>query len=171
MSLPPAVRILPMDSENEFPLPKWTVKRLQYDFFLGDLVENEGEYWYQQRGMIADPGSVVLFQFRSAIVASAEFEEAEAFDEPEIGENGLIYHGAFYFRVPTISVFMPIGADTMELIWGHPSNGYNRFKRFSQAKQSLDPECYPRFPRRCRFIRHPNSDAGESDAADGSASV
>ena len=144
MVLPPEVRILPMDSTKEFPYPAWTINKLQCRFFRRDLADN-GVYMYQLKGMKAGPASIVLFQFRSAIVASAVLDDTEPYDDPYLHENGLCYYGEFRFRISTISVFNPVDSDTMQTIWGRPTNGYNRFKTFSQAKQSLDPQRYPQF--------------------------
>ena len=166
MLMPPEVRILPMDSKKEFPCP-WTVEKLQNDFFLGDLAD-DGVYMYQKRGMVADPGSIVLFQFHSRIVAYGELEDTEPYDRPYLHANGLIYFGEFRFRVPTISVFTPIDADEMQAIWGRASNRYKQFKKFSQAKQSLDPQRYPRFLRRSRHVRRPARVPVESGPANGS---
>jgi hypothetical protein len=66
---PPAVRILPIDSQEEFP--EWSIEKLQSDFFLDDLPFRSDGYLYRKSGLQAEPGTVALFQFSGAIVASA----------------------------------------------------------------------------------------------------
>jgi hypothetical protein len=90
----------------------------------------------------------VLFQFQGAVVASAEFEEAGVFEKPKIGDTGLVYHGALYFRPSTICVFDPFDSDMMDQVWFE-------FKRFNQVKQSLNPQRYKRFLRLRRNVRTP----------------
>ena len=67
---PPEVCIMPMDSVKEFP--DWSIEKLQHEFFLEDLpFRPDSEYLFHKRGLAAEPGTVVLFQFRGFLVASA----------------------------------------------------------------------------------------------------
>lgn len=142
---PPAVRVLPMSSgEPEFR--GLSANEVQREFFLGDLPTRDepGKYYYRKRGIDAPPGSVVLFQFDSTIIASATLLGVERFDATEDG-----YDGLFEFDVDSIRVFDPVGPDRMTEIWP------NDFKRFSQAKQELAPEAYPLFERTLTGIEIP----------------
>ena len=68
---PPAVRILPMtnDIPTEFPDCK-NIEDLQQKFFLSELPSRSGKYYYR-KGLIAEPGTMVLFQCQACIIASA----------------------------------------------------------------------------------------------------
>jgi len=135
--IPPAVRILPMDSdENEFAGK--SVEEVQRDFFLRDLraEPRRGRYLFRSQGLKAARGTVVLFQHTGRIIASATFDRIERFDEPK--ED--IYSGALYFDTDSVRVFDPVGPDLLRQIWP-------KFKGFNQGKQSLDPQAYPAFER------------------------
>src|SRR5437868_3406403 len=128
-TLPPEIRILPMDSELEFDGK--SIAEVQRTFFLRDLLRPDrppGKYRYREAGLQAESGSVVLFQYDGKLIASATLVEVERFDMPEKGT----YHGALHFDVKSIKVFDPIGPDIVAGIWPE-------FKRFSHVKQRLEP--------------------------------
>ncbi len=61
-AVPPAVRILPLNRQEEFPDCQ-SPKDVQERYFLGDLPFKQGGcYYYRERGLNAEPGTVVLFQ-------------------------------------------------------------------------------------------------------------
>jgi hypothetical protein len=100
----PAVRILPMDRDGEFPNCK-TIKELQEKFFLNEFPRRpNGIYRYRKAGLKAKAGTNVLFQSGGAIIASASLNEAKRFSEPD--SEG--YKGALYFEVRSITVFDPV---------------------------------------------------------------
>lgn len=144
---PPEVRILPMDSVKEFP--DWSIKRLQHEFFIEDLpFRPDGEYLFHKAGLAAVPGTVVLFQFRGFLVASAVLSVVRRFEKLRVeiydGER-LVYEGALYFEPTSIKVFDPVGPDIVSRIWPE-------FKRFGQVKQKLEPKSYTAFERELRHV-------------------
>lgn len=154
----PMVRILPMDSENEFDGND--IETTQTDFFLEDLPFRkdrigQGKYRYKETGMKAEPGTVVLFQYDGKIIASAVLENIDNKPQPEP-----VYFGAYYFTPSSIQVFEPVGSEEMISIWSDDfvdSQGVKHkcFKRFGQAKIYLDPEKYADFCSILRNVRTP----------------
>lgn len=129
---PPAVRILPMDSREEFP--DWSIERLQLDFFLKDLPFRSGGYLYREAGLQAKPGTIVLFQFSGKVIASAVLLKVERFETPREGT----YKGALHFDPSSIRVFGPVGKDVITRVWP-------RVKSLNRVKWSLEPNAYPEF--------------------------
>jgi hypothetical protein len=136
---PPAVRILPMDSREEFP--EWTIEKLQLDFFLDDLPFRSDGYLYRKSGLRAEPGTVVLFQFCGAIVASAVLRDVERFETP----REKVYEGALYFDPRSIRVFDPVRENVIARIWP-------KVKRLGRVKWTLDPKRYADFERELKHI-------------------
>lgn len=140
----PEVRILPMDSEEEFH--GQSREDVQRQFFLKRLLtpgRPPGKYHYHTLGLNSPPGSIVLFQYEGAIIASAVFDRAERFEEP-IGS----YAGALYFGPTSIRTFKPVGSELIAEIWPE-------FKGFSRVKWKLDPDKYPEFARTLTEIETP----------------
>lgn len=137
---PSKIRILPMDRKGEFgDLP---IDKVQQDFFLKDLPYRKnngkhGKYLFKEKGIDANPGCIVLFQYDNRIIASAKLTYAERFLEPEYRNNEK-YSGAFYFEPSSITIFDPVTNNEMESIWPE-------FKVFSRVKQKLDMGKYPQF--------------------------
>jgi hypothetical protein len=131
MNAPPAIRVLPM-SQDEFD----GISRdaLQRNFFLRDLPNRQGRYWFRKHGLDAAPGTVVLFQYDKAIVASATLVDFERFD----GVDSEGYCGYFDFDPSSIRTFEPVGANQMHRIW-------HKFRRFSHVRHELSPERYAMF--------------------------
>ncbi len=148
---PAAVRILPMDSQEEFP--DWSIERLQHEFFLEDLPfrtdgRTYGEYWFHKSGLAAKQGTVVLFQFRGSLIASAVLNNVERFEKPKIEVcDGVsyVYEGAFYFEPSSITVFDPVGADVVTTIWPEVT-------RLGRVKWSLALKGYTAFQRGLRHV-------------------
>jgi hypothetical protein len=135
---PGAARILPMNAKDEPLLAGHSTEEVQRDFFLR-LLPGEprpGRYLFRTSGLDAAAGTVILFQYEGRVIASATLDRVERFDKPERGT----YWGALYFDIDTIRVFDPMGAAQVRAAWPN-------FKRFSQAKPSLDPKGYPAFER------------------------
>ena len=133
---PPEVRVLPMSMEE---FSSCSVQELQQKFFLEYLPKQDGRYRHYKAGLRARPNSVVLFQYRGSLVASAIFRDAKR--DPD--EDG--YKGALYFDVKSIRVFDPIGPDVVSRIWPN-------FKGFSQVKWSLPPTGYAAFERELKRV-------------------
>lgn len=140
---PPAVRILPMDSLEEFP--DSSIEKLQLDFFLVDLPFRSDGYLYRKSGLHADTGTVVLFQFCGAIVASAVLRDVERFETPR--ED--VYNGALYFDPRSIRVFDPVRENVVARIWPN-------VKRLGRVKWTLDPKHLGDFERELQHIKIPN---------------
>jgi hypothetical protein len=142
----PAIRILPMDSQLEFE--GRSIEDVQRAFFLKELLRRErppGKYHFREAGLIADPGTVVLFQYDGRLIASATLIEVERFQTPEKGT----YRGALYFEPASIKVFEPIGPDVVARIWP-------KFKAFSNAKWKLDPKGLAEFEGKLTGVKKPN---------------
>jgi hypothetical protein len=142
---PPAVRILPMDSQLEFD--GRSIEEVQQTFFLKELLGPErppGKYWYRESGLNADSGTTVLFQYDGRLIASATLIEVERVETPEKGT----YRGALYFDVNSIKVFDPIGPEAVTGIWPE-------FKGLSRVKWTLDPKRFAEFERELAGIERP----------------
>jgi hypothetical protein len=134
--IPPAVRILPMSSavENK-EFVNQSEEEVQTSYFLKELAGREnGYYLYHKRGITAEPGTVVLFQFKGKIIASATFMRSRKFDQPD--KDG--YSGTLHFDVKSIRVFDPVGPESLRRCWP-------KFEKLNQTKQWLDPASYPLF--------------------------
>lgn len=116
---------------------------MQKDVFLRWLPKHNGRYRYPSSGLNADPGTVVLFQYRARIIASAVFLRDEKFEKPFGG-----YGGALYFDVKTFRTFDPLDAPAMRQVW--PS-----FRAFGHVKQFLNPTRYAMFKRRLKNVASP----------------
>jgi hypothetical protein len=150
IALPPTVRILPMSESVEFP--GWTIPRLQLEFFLGHAAEEPfnllyraypGCYQYRTQGLIADPGTLVLFQFQRQIIASATLVRREAYSIP-LGP----YHGAYWFDPRSVCIFVPISVMAIHGVWPNVTHLEN-------PRWRLDPASYPNFQRLLRGVATP----------------
>lgn len=139
-----AVRILPMDRDEEFPNCR-NIKELQEKFFLREFPRRtNGEYRYHEASLKAKSGTIVLFQSDGAIIASATLNETERFSEPD--KDG--YKGALYFDVRSIRVFDPVFLGALQTIWSN-------VKRLGRVKWKLDPIGLPAFERELKGIKTP----------------
>lgn len=124
-----------------------TTEQLQDSFFLHDLSSRqEGCYYHYKYGLNASEGTVVLFQYRKAIVASAILSGRKRLEKPD--KDG--YEGSLCFDTASIRVFDPIEASTISKIW--PT-----FPGFSQVKHSLDPKCYSEFESILKNVEAPDA--------------
>ena len=138
----PSVRIWPMSDK----LPGFrgrSIESVQAGCFLRDIPTRSGRFRYPASGMNAEPGTVVLFQYRARIIASAVFLRDEKFDRPIRGCRGELHFDAGSFRT-----FDPLDAEAMRKIW-------RGFRGFGHAKQSLNPTLYPVFNRRLKHMTRP----------------
>jgi hypothetical protein len=113
-----------------------TIEDVQRNTFLRDLPANGGRFRYRASGLNAPAGSVVLFQFRARIIASATFVRDEKFERA----TGA-FQGVLHFEPASIRTFEPVDVETMREVW--PG-----FRSFGHAKQRLNPACYGAFRRR-----------------------
>lgn len=144
-TMPPAVRILPMDSQKE-EFPNWSIEDVQARFFLVDMpsAPHPGRYQYRAHGLDADSGTAVLFQFASRIIAKAVLVRSERYEQPD-GP----YKGALWFDPDSIQVFKPVDADLVRKHW--PED----FRGFSHVRWDLDPSHYPEFERELSETKSP----------------
>src|SRR5262245_42050120 len=143
-NIPPAVRILPMDSKEQLGFVGASIPEVQQQFFLNSLMRSvspPGRFHFHKNGLRAEPGTVVLFQFSGKIIASAVLTSVERFSEGEHGRLG----GALQFDANSIRVFDPVDVATIRRIWPQVS-------RLGQAKWSLDPEFYEEFERQLTSV-------------------
>lgn len=138
----PAVRILPMSDKIEGFRDR-SIEDVQKRFFLRDLPTCNGRFRYPSSGLNADPWTIVLFQFRARVVASAVFLRDEKLDKPVNG-----HAGAMFFDPATIRTFEPIDAETMRAVW--PG-----FRAFGHVKQHLNPARYALFKRKLKRVQSP----------------
>jgi len=132
IEIPPSVRILPMDAKGEFN--GRSTEDVQQNFFLVELPSRTNcKYPYHKAGLKAPPGTIVLFQYDSRLIASAHLIRTEKFEKPED-----VYDGALYFDAKSITIFDPIDAEAVFLIW-------SEFKGFARTKWSLNPDRFPLF--------------------------
>ena len=78
MATVPSIRIYPMSSKLAGFVDR-EIADVQRRLFLRDLPKSNGRWPYQSAGLSAPPGSLVLFQFRARIIASAIFRTTSAF--------------------------------------------------------------------------------------------
>lgn len=138
----PSVRILPMSDQADGFRGR-SIEDVQAGLFLRDLPACGGRYRYPSSGLNAEPGTVVLFQYRARIIASGVFLRDEKFERPIGG-----YGGALHFDVATLRTFQPLDVDAMRKVW--PS-----FRAFGHVKQYLNPARYPMFKRRLKGVTSP----------------
>lgn len=137
----PSVRLLPM-SDRRPGFQGRAIDAIQRDVFLTDLPRAGGRWDYARAGLNAPSGTVVLFQFRASVIASATFLR----DEPTDDAAG----GTLCFDPASFRTFTPVDAAAMRLAW--PS-----FRAFGHVKQFLNPAGLAAFRRRLRQVRAPES--------------
>jgi hypothetical protein len=127
-------------SEESFP--NWSYGEVQAKFFLG-TTDDEGEpnllrlshpgrYLYGKKGLVEEktpPGTLVLFRYKSKIIASAILSWIERF--PDAKEN----KGAFWFAPESIRIFKPMQA--ADILWAWPE--VSRDEVLSQGPAELIP--------------------------------
>jgi hypothetical protein len=95
-------------------------------YFRYGLQEQCGKFYYRNKPIVAESGTIVLFQYNQHIIAKAELIEVCKYNEPMI-ENSIKYHGHFLFDLDTVYYFCnPLSADEFSKIYpdkplGRPS--------------------------------------------------
>lgn len=118
----PAIRLLPM-SESDPEFTNYSVEDIQ-EWFLNKLPFRVYNY---KTEMITPLGTLVLFQYKNSVVASAYLVDKVIYDEKKDGG----YKGAFVFDPSSIAVFKAINKEEMKKIWSD-------FNKFSQSMKKLD---------------------------------
>ena len=119
------------------------IEDVQRRLFLRDLPRCGGRWTYPRVGLNAEPGTVVLFQYRAHVIATAVFLRDEKFARPRNGSGG-----AMYFDPATIRTFDPLDAEAIRKVW--PS-----FRAFGHVRQFLNPTRYPMLKRRLKNVASP----------------
>lgn len=128
-SLIDSIRILPM-SDNDPEFIGKTIEDLQ-QWFRNELPYRNYNF---KKGMNAVRGTLVLFQYKAHIIASALLDEKIIYNEPLDGG----YTGYYSFIPSSIAIFNPINSLDMERVW-------NGFIGFKNSLQNLDISGYPEF--------------------------
>ena len=96
-----------------------SINEIQNDYFINYL-NYDGWYKYEKNGLNAEVGDLLLFQMNNSIIASAIYSMPMAKSNHFVVQKG------------TVKVFKPIDKDEF-------MGMFNGFKRFSNAKFSIDP--------------------------------
>jgi len=118
-----------------------SIEVVQERYFLGKLPSQGGRWRYRSAGLKAPPGTVVLFQFKARVIASAAFVRDEKFERPVRGCDGVLRFDPASFRT-----FDPLDVDAMRAVWP-------RLRGFGHVKQFLNPGMYPLFNRSLKNVR------------------
>jgi hypothetical protein len=137
---PPEVRLLPM-SDRQRGFVGRSIEAVQRDFFLGRLVKGGGRWRYASSGLVAEPGTAVLFQFKARVIASAVLLRNEKYDKPRSGDAGELR-----LDPASVRVFTPWDAEMLRSVW--PG-----FRAFGHVKQRLSPGNYGAFVARQTGVR------------------
>ncbi|MFC4321304.1 HNH endonuclease [Litchfieldia salsa] len=123
------IRILPM-SESDPEFDGYSIHDIQAWF--SDVLP--GTDFNFTKGMNVEAGTLVLFQYKAHIIASAILDKKVVFEE----KSEDTYRGCYKFKANTIAIFQPLNREVMNSCW--PS-----FKGFNQTQQRLDVFGYQRF--------------------------
>jgi hypothetical protein len=126
-----SVRLLPM-SENDPEFTGHSIEDVQ-EWFLNELPGREFNF---TKGLNAERGTLILFQYKAHVIASALLDEKIIFDQ----KLGGVYRGAYKFIPSSIAVFEPINSSEMKDIW-------EDFAGFNLVQQRLDEDYYQDFGR------------------------
>jgi len=140
----PTIRILPMSDKLE-GFVGLTIVQVQKRCFLRDLHARRGRFRYRSAGLNAPAGSVILFQFKSRIIASAVFLRDERFARPIGGCRGQLHLDG-----RSVRTFDPLDIEAMRKVW--PG-----MRPFGHVKQFLNPTSYPAFKRRLKNVASPRA--------------
>ena len=124
-----SIRILPMSTKD----PEFTGHNIEdlQQWFRNKLPNINYNF---KKGMNAVRGTLVLFQFKAHIIASAILDEKIMYKEPIDGG----YRGYYRFIPSSIATFNPLNHLDMEKIW-------NGFIGFKNSQQNLNMSGYPDF--------------------------
>src|SRR5260221_6283997 len=123
----PGVRIFPMSDRAPGFVGKG-IERVQRETFLRGLPARGGRFRYRASGLDARAGTIVLFQYRARVIASAVFLRDEKLERRGAGSAGgaktkVKYGGVLCFDVASIRTFEPVDVAGMRQAWP----GFRRF--------------------------------------------
>lgn len=73
-------------------------------YFRYGLQEKYSRFYYRNKPIVADSGTIVLFQYNQYIIAQAELLKVCKLEEPKIEDN-IEYHGYFLFDLDTVHYY------------------------------------------------------------------
>ena len=122
-----SIRILPMSERD----PEFTGKNIQdvQAWFRNNLPYRNFNF---KKGMNAERGTLVLFQYKAHIIASAILDEKVSYNEPL--EGG--YTGYYSFIPSSIAIFNPLNILDLTRVW-------DGFAGFTNSLQNLKISGYP----------------------------
>jgi hypothetical protein len=135
----PAIRIFPM-SDKIAGFRNRSIEDVQQKVFLGYFLTNDGRYRYRTAGLNSRAGTLVLFQFKARIIATAIFLHDEKFPK-KVRDSA----GELRFDPKSFTVFEPLDVAAMRKIW--PS-----FRAFGHVKQYLNPTMLAKFQRSLKGV-------------------
>jgi len=139
---PPAIRIFPM-SDKLAAFRGRTIQDVQRRLFLRELPRTGGRWEYQRTGLNAARGTLVLFQYRARVIASAVFLRDEKYDRPRRG-----FGGRLHFDPKSFCTFDPLDVAAMRTVWPN-------FRAFGHVKQYLNPTLHSTLKRRLKNVASP----------------
>ena len=142
----PAIRILPM-SDRVAGFRGMSIDQVQASCFLRGLPKSGGRYRYRSTGLNAPPGTIVLFQFKAKIVASAVFIRDEKFARKK-GVPKREHAGVLHFEPDSFRTFDPLDTAAMRKIW--PA-----LHALGHVKHALNPMRYSLFNGRLKNVKSP----------------
>jgi hypothetical protein len=124
----PQIRILPLNKALEYGNKHYLT--IQQELFLDKLKNNHGNFhFYSKKSKMKAPaGSLVLFQYGTEIIASANIIDTIVFDIPH-GK----YDGTYVFDTNSIRIFYPIVFSELPMI-------KSAVGHFSQARHNISIE-------------------------------
>lgn len=130
-----SVRVIQMSNQDSDVLGK-AAAEVQDDYFLDTFLRQDAVYPHKANGIIAEPGTPVLFQFESRIVASATFTGREVYEQPRL-IKGVEYRGELHFEPGSVRVFDPFTPEAMRKIWPEFDHDERRSSRLAASGYSL----------------------------------
>lgn len=126
------IRFLPM-SEEEFATEEEAREYLRYQL----PKKENGEYWYQTKGIDSENEILVLFRIHSCIIGVGIFKKRKKNQDGEVViSNGKEYHGRNIFYPETIFNIETITLDEYQVI-------DKDLERFTQSMKKTDIKYLP----------------------------
>lgn len=101
-----------------------SITDIQLNFFMNELLDQDGEYYYRTNGMSISGQTLVLFQCSNKIIATAILGEIIKIDFDDV------YKGKYCFDPMSIGIFEPISSVELSEVCN--------IKKLSQVKQIVE---------------------------------